>query len=162
VSDLSTLWAVLDAREPDLPFLAEGRVVRIRTSLYPDRTWDGRILHVGDVVDEKSRTVKVRVDTPNRGLLLKPNMFVQGEVAGASGTREALTVLSDAIQTINGQPVVFVRVAPDRFAARPVETGERTGERRVILKGLDGSESVVVTGAFNLKAELLKSSLAGE
>ena len=162
VSDLSTLWAVLDAREPDLPFLAEGRAVRIRTSLYPDRTWDGRILHVGDVVDEKSRTVKVRVDTPNRGLLLKPNMFVQGEVAGASGTREVLTVPSDAIQTINGQPVVFVRVAPDRFAARPVETGERTGERRVIWKGLDGSENVVVTGAFNLKAELLKSSLAGE
>jgi cobalt-zinc-cadmium efflux system membrane fusion protein len=99
VSDLSTLWAVLDAREPDLPFLAEGRVVRIRTA--------------------------------------------------------------DAVQSINGEPVVFVRIAPDRFAARPIETGERTGERRVITKGLDGFESVVVTGAFNLKAEFLKSSLAG-
>ena len=54
--------------------------MRIRTTVYPDRAWDGRILHVGDVVDEKSRTVKVRVETPNDGLLLKPNMFVQGEV----------------------------------------------------------------------------------
>jgi cobalt-zinc-cadmium efflux system membrane fusion protein len=162
VSDLSTLWASLDAREPDLPFLAEGGVVRLRTSVYPDRTWEGRILHVGDVVDEKSRTVKVRVQTPNTGLLLKPNMFVQGEVAGAAGTREVLTVPSDAIQTINGDPVVFTRIGPDRFAARPVETGERTGDRRVITKGLEGSEHVVVTGAFSLKAELLKSSLAGE
>jgi cobalt-zinc-cadmium efflux system membrane fusion protein len=162
VSDLSTLWAALDAREPDLPFLAEGRAVRIRTSVYAGRTWDGRILHVGDVVDEKSRTVKVRVETPNSGLLLKPNMFVQGEVVGAAGTREVLTLPSDAVQTVNGEPVVFVRVAPDRFAARPVETGERAGGRRVITRGLDGSESVVVTGAFNLKAELLKSSLAGD
>jgi cobalt-zinc-cadmium efflux system membrane fusion protein len=162
VSDLSRLWAVLDAREPDLPFLAEGGVVRIRTSLYPDRTWDGRILHVGDVVDEKSRTVKVRVDTPNPGVLLKPNMFVQAEVVGAPSTREVLTVPSDAVQTINGEPVVFVRIAPDRFAARPVEAGGRTGDRRVITKGLDGSEIVVVTGAFNLKAEFLKPSLAGE
>jgi cobalt-zinc-cadmium efflux system membrane fusion protein len=162
VSDLSTLWAVLDAREPDLPFLAEGRVVRIRTSLYADRVWDGRIFHIGDVVDEKSRTVKVRVETSNSGLLLKPNMFVQGQVVGATGTREVLTLPSDAIQTVNGEPVVFVRVAPDRFAVRPVEPGDRTGDRRVITQGLDGSESVVVTGAFNLKAELLKSSLAGE
>ena len=162
VSDLSRLWAVLDAREPDLPFLAEGRTVRIRTSLYGDRTWDGRILHVGDVVDEKSRTVKVRVETPNAGLVLKPNMFVQGEVVGAVGTREVLSLPADAIQTINGEPVVFVRVAPDRFAARPVEPGARMGDRRVILRGLDASEHVVVTGAFNLKAELLKSSLAGE
>ena len=69
-------------------------------------------------MDEKSRTVKVRVDTPNSGLLLKPNMFVQGEVVGAVGTRELLTLPADAVQTINGEPVVFVRVAADRFAVR--------------------------------------------
>lgn len=162
VADLSTLWAVLDAREPDLPFLAAGRLVRIRTTVYPGRAWEGRILHVGDLVDEKSRTVKVRVETPNDGLLLKPNMFIQGEILGAVGTREVLTVPADAIQTINGEPIVFVRAGPDRFAVKPVETAERLGDRRVILRGLDGSEDVVVTGAFSLKAELLKSSLAGE
>jgi len=162
VSDLSTLWAALDAREPDLPLLAAGQPVRLRTSVYADRTWDGRILHVGDVVDETSRTVKVRVEVPNTGLLLKPNMFVQCEVAGAPGTREVLTLPADALQTINGEPVVFVQVAPDRFAVRPVEPGDRTGDRRVIVKGLDGTERVVIAGAFTLKAELLKSSLAGE
>ena len=162
VSDLSTLWGVLDAREPDLPFVAAGRVVRIRTSVYPGRTWDGRILHIGDVVDEKSRTVKVRVEVPNAGLLLKPNMFVQGEVAGAAGTREVLTVPADAVQTVNGETVVFVRVAPDRFVLRAVQVGGRTADRRAILNGLEGAEQVVVAGAFSLKAELLKSSLAGE
>jgi membrane fusion protein, heavy metal efflux system len=162
VSDLTTLWAVLDARETDLPFLAAGRMVRIRTTVFAERAWDGRILHVGDVVDEKSRTVKVRVETPNPGLQLKPSMFIQGEVLGSAGTRQVLSVPAEAIQTINGEPVVFVRVAADRFAARPVEPGDRAGDRRVVLRGLDGSEDVVVTGAFNLKAELLKSALAGE
>jgi cobalt-zinc-cadmium efflux system membrane fusion protein len=162
VADLSTLWAVLDAREPDLPFLAAGRKVRIRTSVYAGRTWDGRIIHVGDVVDEKSRTVKVRVETPNDGLLLKPNMYIQGEVLEAVSTRAVLTVPAEAVQTINGEPVVFVRLGTDRFLVRPVEPGDRNGDRRIILRGLDGSEAVVVTGAFNLKAELLKSSLASE
>jgi hypothetical protein len=43
-----------------------------------------------------------------------------------------------------------------------VQAGARTGDRRTIVNGLEGSEQVVVTGAFSLKAELLKSSLAGE
>lgn len=162
VSNLSTLWAALDAREPDLPLLAPGLKVRIRTSVYPDRAWEGRVLHVGDTVDEKSRTVKVRVEVPNDELLLKPNMFVQGEVLGTAGTRSVLTVPEDAIQTINGDPVVFVVVGQDRFAARPVEPAGRAAGRQVVRLGLDGSERVVVTGAFTLKAELLKASLAGE
>jgi cobalt-zinc-cadmium efflux system membrane fusion protein len=162
VANLSTLWAVLDAREPDLPFLATGGKVRIRTSVYASRAWDGRIIHVGDVVDEKSRTVKVRVETPNDGLLLKPNMYIQGDVLEAVATRDLLTVPAEALQTINGEPVVFVRLGTDRFVVRPVEPGDRSGDRRAILHGLDGTEAVVVTGAFNLKAELLKSSLASE
>jgi cobalt-zinc-cadmium efflux system membrane fusion protein len=162
VANLSTLWAVLDAREPDLPFLVAGRKVRIRTSVYADRTWDGRIIHVGDVVDEKSRTVKVRVETPNDGLLLKPNMYIQGEVLEAVSTREVLTIPAEAVQTINGEPVVFVRLGTDRFVVRSVEPGERIGDRRIILRGVGGSEAVAVTGSFNLKAELLKSSLASE
>ena len=162
VADLSTLWAVLDARESDLPHLGLNRPVRIRTTVYPTRVWEGRIIHVGDTVDETSRTVKVRVATPNDGLLLKPNMFVQGEMSDAVSTRVVLTVPADAVQSVNGEAVVFVRAALDRFVARPVETGDRTGDRRVILRGLEGTEFIALTGAFNLKAELLKSSLAGE
>jgi len=162
VADLSTLWAVLDAREGDLPFLAQGKAVGIRTTVYPERIWRGRILHVGDIVDEKSRTVKVRVATPNDGLLLKPNMFIHGEVADAITSRAVITVPAEAVQSVNGETVVFVRTAADRFVPRPVEAGDRTGDRRVILRGLDGSEVVALTGAFNLKSELLKSSLAGE
>jgi len=162
VADLSTLWAVLDAREGDLPYLAPGKPVRIRTTVYPTRVWEGRILHIGDIVDEKSRTVKVRVATPNDGMLLKPNMFIQGEMADTVGSRTVLTVPADAVQSVNGEAVVFVRTTLDRFVARPVEAGDRTGDRRVILRGLEGSEFIALTGAFNLKAELLKSSLAGE
>jgi hypothetical protein len=43
-----------------------------------------------------------------------------------------------------------------------VVIGERIGTRRAVTGGLDGREVVVVAGAFNLKAELLKSSFAGE
>ncbi len=162
VSDLSTLWALLDARETDLPHVVRGGEVRITTSIYPDRVWHGRVDHVGDLVDEKTRTVKVRVVVRNDERLLKPNMYIQGELPDAVSTRDVLTLPQDAIQMIGGESVVFVREGTDMFVARPVEVGERVGTSRAVLRGLDGSELVVVAGAFNLKAELLKSTLAGE
>jgi cobalt-zinc-cadmium efflux system membrane fusion protein len=162
ISDLATLWAVLDAREADLPYVARGREVRVTTSIYPDRVWQGRVDHVGDVVDEKTRTVKVRVVVRNDGRLLKPNMYIQGELPDAVSGRNALTLPQEAIQTIGGESVVFVREGTDTFVARPVEVGDRVGARRAVLRGLDGSEVVVIAGAFTLKAELLKSTLARE
>jgi len=161
ISDLSTLLAMLDAREADLPHVARGREVRVRTTIYPDRVWRGRVDHVGDIVDERTRTVKVRVVVRNDGRLLKPNMYIQGELPDAVTARDVLTLPQEAIQTIGGESIVFVREGTEKFVARPVEVGDRVGARRVVLRGLDGSEVVVVAGAFNLKAELLKSTLAG-
>lgn len=162
VADLSTLWALLDAREHDLPYVTPGREVRITTTIYPDRVWTGNVDYVGDIVNEKTRTVQVRIVVSNTGRLLKPNMYIQGELPDGVSAREVVAVPQDAVQTIGGDPVVFVREGPDLFVARPVELGDRIGGARAIARGLDGSERVVVAGAFNLKAELLKSTLAGE
>jgi len=127
--------------------------------VYGDKAFEGRIQQVGDVVDEKLRTIKVRVEVQNAALMLKPNMYIQGLVENAVAKQQLLAVPDEAVQTIDGEPVVFVREAGDVFSLRPVQPGERIGASRAILKGLDGSESVVVAGAFTLKAELLKGTL---
>jgi membrane fusion protein, heavy metal efflux system len=162
LSDLSTVWALLDAREKDLPGLTAGGRVAITSEVYAGRSFEGRLVRIGDVVDEKLRTIKLRVELPNPGLALKPNMFVRGALELHGGTREVLGVPEDAVQTIQGEPAVFVLGPGGGFAVRPVVVGERIGTRRAIAGGLDGREVVVIAGAFNLKAELLKSSFAGE
>lgn len=75
--------------------------------------------------------------------------IVTGDAQGA------LTVPSDAVQTVDGTSVVFVRVA-DGFQATPVLTGRQAGGRTEILRGLGGGERIAGTGAFLLKAELAK------
>jgi cobalt-zinc-cadmium efflux system membrane fusion protein len=161
-SDLSTLWAIMDARENDLAHLSSGRGVTIRCQAYLDRTFQGRIFQIGDVVDEKLRTIKVRAEVRNDNLLLKPNMYIRGVIANSVTASQVLTVPEEAVQNIEGEPTVFVLEREGVFAVRPVEVGESAASRRAIIKGLDGSETLVVTGAFNLKAELLKSTLGGE
>jgi membrane fusion protein, heavy metal efflux system len=162
VSDLSMVWALLDARERDLPGLSVGGRVEVTSEVYGDRRFPGTLSRVGDVVDEKLRTIKIRVDLPNPGFLLKPNMFVHGAIESRGGTHEVFAVPEEAILTIEGEPAVFVVTPTGGFAMKVIAVGDRIGTNRAVSGGLDGRETIVVAGAFNLKAELLKSSFAGE
>ncbi len=91
IADLSHLWLELDAYESDLPWLRYGQPVEVGTDAYPGETFDGWIAFISPVVDERTRTVKVRVNVPNPEGKLKPDMFVRGVVRAtvAEGGRVA-------------------------------------------------------------------------
>ncbi len=164
VSDLSVLWAWLDAYEHQIPHLDPSAEVVIRTALIPGRDFPGRITFIADQVDPQLRTVRVRVEVPNGDRTLKPNMYVQGFLRVRSPGVERIVVPPDAVQLHEGHSVVFVERAPEPgeehrvFEVRQVVPGEVLTEGQVILEGLDGSEAVALRGAFLLKAELTKSA----
>ena len=66
------------------------------------------------------------------------------------------------LQKLSGLPAVFVEREPGRYELRPVETGLEAHGMVEIRDGLKGGERVVTAGAFILKSELLKDSIAGE
>ncbi|MDO8410952.1 MAG: efflux RND transporter periplasmic adaptor subunit [Phenylobacterium sp.] len=71
------------------------------------------------------------------------------------GESGGLTVPSEAVQTVEGNSVVFVQVEGG-FRAAQVLTGRQAGGRTEIVRGLTGAERIVSTNAFLLKAELAK------
>ena len=164
VSDLTSLWAQLDAYEDQMGFLDDGAEVVIHTPLFPDRTFPGRVSVIADQVDEELRTVRVRAEIPNPDGVLKPNMYVQGFLRLESDGEERMVVPTDAVQLLEGRHVVFVFMPEEPGAdymvikAVDVEPGETLTVGRIIESGLDGSERIVVEGAFNLKAELTKGA----
>jgi len=115
-------------------------------------------------VDPELRTVPVRVEVPNPDGLLRPNMYVQGFLRARSPEQERLILPEDAVQLLEGRPVVFVALPPEpgedhlRFEERAVVPGETLTEGQIILEGLDGSEAVVIEGAFTLKAEMTRGA----
>lgn len=76
VADLTHLWVQLDAYETDLPWIDYGRKVTTSTAALPGETFNGWIAFISPVVDERTRTVKVRVNVDNPRGRLKPDMFV--------------------------------------------------------------------------------------
>jgi cobalt-zinc-cadmium efflux system membrane fusion protein len=81
---------------------------------------------------------------------------------GTGAPREVLVVPESAIQDVGGRAVVFVGDAASGFRAQPVSVGPAQDGLVEIRQGLTGAERVVTTGAFLVKSELQKSTLAGD
>ncbi len=80
IADLSQVWARLDAYESDLIWLRYGHNVEFTTESYPGEIFKGTISFIEPILNEATRTVKVRVNVPNPEMKLKPGMFVRAEV----------------------------------------------------------------------------------
>ena len=164
IADLSEVWLIGKAFERDLALIKVGQNVRVELPSYPGEQFKGRVLYVGDVLHERTRTAEVRVVLPNVDRRLKPGMFATAFVEGAHGHEEKATLAMPhaALQEIDGHLGAFVRVDERRFAFRRVHIGEQAGEEVEILNGLVAGEVVVTDGSFLLKGELLKSTLGEE
>lgn len=80
VADLSRVWVHLDAYEADLSWIRYRQPVRLTAEAYPGETFEGLVSFIHPVLDERTRTVKVRVIVENPEGRLKPGMFVRGRV----------------------------------------------------------------------------------
>jgi len=76
ISDLSKVWVLLDAYESDLPWLRFGQKVEFEAEAVPGKVFEGIVTFISPILDPKTRTVKVRVNTDNADFVLKPDMFV--------------------------------------------------------------------------------------
>lgn len=163
VADLSSLWVIIDLYEKDLGRVREGTAVKVETAAYAEKSFRGVISHVGDMMEEKTRTVKARVEVENVNRLLKPGMFatVSIDVKG-SKMEKAITVPDEAVLMDGEERFVFVMTGPDTFGKREVRPGRTFGRNVEIIAGLESGDRVAVTGAFILKSELKKGELVDE
>jgi multidrug efflux pump subunit AcrA (membrane-fusion protein) len=110
-------------------------------------------------VDTQTRTIQVRIELPNPGLALKPEMFVNVELRSPAAPR--LTVPAEAVLDTGLKKTVFVDLGNGHFEPREVETGERIGDRIAVLKGLAAGERLVTSGNFLIESESQLKAAAG-
>ncbi|QDU82931.1 Cation efflux system protein CusB precursor [Planctomycetes bacterium Pla163] len=76
IADLSKVWVMLDAYESDLRWLRYGQEVAFQVEAYPGEHFNGRVAFIDPVLDDRTRTVKIRLNVDNADGRLKPDMFV--------------------------------------------------------------------------------------
>ena len=158
VSDLSVVWTYLDIYERDLAKIKVGQNVTVRIVAYPEKQFTGRVTYLSDLIDEKTRTIKARVEIVNPQRLLKPGMFAEARIETGAGAERKITVPKEAVFLLDEGSVVFIE-KDGAFFPRRVETGKEAGGRIEILNGISEGEKVVVEGGYYLKAEILKSQM---
>jgi cobalt-zinc-cadmium efflux system membrane fusion protein len=160
IADTGHVWVDLDLYEKDLPRVHVGGQVEIRTDAYPSEVFKGRVAYVVPVVEQATRTAKVRVELPNDKGKLSFGQLVTARLVGDPTTvaTAVLAVPRAAIQRVDGRSVVFVKGEGEGggFERRLVELGVSTGDEVEIRRGVAVGELVAADGAFLLKSELLR------
>jgi RND family efflux transporter MFP subunit len=163
LADLSTVWVEADVFESDLPLVRslpnKEIVFRSLPADIPER--EATVFYTGDLIDEKSRSLKLIATAKNADRLLKPGLFVEVGLPTRGGAAR-WEVPAAAVQRHEGRTFVFVPSEDGSYRRRDVSTGDTRAGRVEILEGLTAGERVVCEGAFVLKSELLKSLMAGD
>jgi cobalt-zinc-cadmium efflux system membrane fusion protein len=150
ISDMSTVWVLVNVYQNDLAYVHTGDRVAITTDAYPD-VFRGQISYIADALDPNTRTLPARIVTENAGYKLKKDMYVTATVQ-AGMQRDALTVPDAAIlRDSENQPFVYVQAGTNQFARRAVKVSESQNGRVVVQDGLKEGERVVGDGSLFLQ-----------
>jgi multidrug efflux pump subunit AcrA (membrane-fusion protein) len=157
LADLSTVRVTANIPESQVHYLTGvGKsTIKFTAVAVPKRTFEARIIYVGEEVDPSTRTVATLAELANPEGLLRPGMFVR-ILLDTPDRVAAVTVPSGAVVEIEGKAGVFRPEKSDRtYTFVPIAAGRESDGRRVVESGLKAGDPVVVAGAFTLKSELV-------
>jgi Cu(I)/Ag(I) efflux system membrane fusion protein len=160
IADLSRVWVLADTYESDLPLVRIGMPGELTAPYLPGRSFKGPVTYVNPTVEEKTRTVKLRIELANEGRLLKPDMFVDVRLRADLGT--GLSVPESAVIDSGGRTLVFLDRGEGRFDPREVSLGVRAGAGFQVLAGLEDGDRVVTSANFLLDSESSLRSVLSE
>ncbi len=158
IADLSQVWVNLTVYQKDLPFIHLGQQVSIsnRFGVAEQQSTKSVISWLSPVLDEKTRSAAARVVIENHNGNWRPGLFVNAKVAIEKTQAEIVIPLS-ALQTVEGQTIVFIQHEDGGFEPQAVQTGRRDFQKVEIIQGLKPGQTYVSQNAFSLKAQLQKS-----
>jgi Cu(I)/Ag(I) efflux system membrane fusion protein len=160
IQDLSAVWIMADLYEAYAPFVKIGDPATITLPYTPGRVLKGRVDYINPTLDDKSRTLKARIELSNLSEYLKPDMFTEVVIGGRLG--RGIVVPDSAVMGTGEREIVFIAKGGGHFEPREVKTGVKVRGYYEIKKGVAAGEKVVIGANFMLDSESkLKAAISG-
>lgn len=151
IADLSVVWVWAQFYQDELPLLKSGLPITVTTTSYPGETFNGRISLVDPFINDATRTGRVRIDVNNPDNKLRPDMYVDIELATDMGA--GVAVPFSAVLPTGKHNVAFVDKGAGKLEPRFVELGRKYGDFYEVKSGLKETERVVTSANFLIDAE---------
>jgi Cu(I)/Ag(I) efflux system membrane fusion protein len=155
IINLNKLWVLFDGYEEDLANIKVGDKIEFTTPALPGKSFQTRVNFIDPVINPKTRVAALRGEISNNSGLLKPEMFVKGEVKASLSGKEQLMVPKSSVLWTGKRSVVYVKVpdmAVPSFKYREVTLGASLGNNYLIEDGLEPGEEIVTHGSFSIDA----------
>lgn len=161
VTDPTKVWVRGNVPELELSRVQGGSAAIVRLHAFPDVAMPGTVTYVAPALDERSRSLPVRVSLASPDARLRSGLFGTIELLGGAADERVLVVPVDAVATLDGQTVVFMPEGEEgSFKPRSVALGRRAGGFFEVRAGLDEGTRLAVSGAFTLKSALRSGELS--
>ena len=161
VSEPADLWVLAEIKERDLAAVKVGQNASFTVLAYPTEQFRGKVVRIGNRVEDETRTLEVRIEVRNADGRLKPGMFADVEIV-TTVQPNVLLIDDTALQTNGEEQIAFVAQGEGKFEKRTVRTGMEQRGKVQVLEGIKEGDKVVTTGSFILKSELLKGALGDD
>ncbi len=163
LADLTTAWVWGGIYDRDLAGvlarMAAGVIpVEVTVPAFPGKIFTGHLNYVAGIMDEATRTVKVRTVIDNKDQLLRPGMFC-GVRLLLTSEEDILAIPKEALLSDEGVDFVFKHMQGDYFLRQNVRKGRAFDAAVEILEGLEPGQTIVAEGAFVLKSDVLRSKM---
>lgn len=160
VTDLSTVWVVVDVYEKDFSHVTVGSPAQITTHAYPNQTIQGRVSYIDPQVSPETRTARARIEVPNPRRDLRLGMYAEA-IFRSGGNASIPMVPRAAVQNVGDRTVVYLvnPAKPGTFIEREVRLGALAGDHVPVLSGVRAGDVVVSEGSFSIRAELERLGL---
>jgi len=152
LADVDTLWLVANTYVSDYAALKLGQKLDFQTDALPGRSFSGTVTFIAPSLDPVTHTLAIRCEVPNRGMLLRPELFVSGHLE--IGVRSAWVVPQQAVVHIRDLDYVFVRDAAKNFRRVQIKGHAIDEGRYAVVDGLSGAAEVVTDGGVLLNQML--------
>jgi cobalt-zinc-cadmium efflux system membrane fusion protein len=166
ISNIATVWVIANVPESQISLLRVGTPAEVRSAAVVSDPIAGKVTYIDPMLNEETRTGRVRIVVNNPGERLKVGMFVEvgfeaSDDPQGSAVGTELVAPDSAVQRIGDRTVVFVpkQGEPGHFQVRDVELGGMVDGHRRVISGLQPGDRVVTRGSFTLKTQLLKGEM---
>ena len=159
LADLDRVWVILEAYESDLQAITLGQRVKFTVESYPGTSFQGEVAYIDPLVNNATRTVRVRLNVDNREAKLKPGMFVRATATNAAEKNldQAPLLIPASAPLITGKRALVYVQLPDQvgvYVGREIIIGRRLGDFYQVKSGLKGGELVVTRGNFKIDSAI--------
>jgi len=151
ITDLSAVWVNADIYEFELASVRLGQRGTIALSYFPGQTFSGKVTWISPVLEEKTRTTKVRLEFANRDFKLKPEMYANVEIEVDGGKK--LAIPDEAVLDSGIRKIVFIDKGEGRYAPAEVKLGGKFDGYYEVLSGLSPGERIIASASFLLDSE---------